>query len=189
MVRSKSYKKNIVCLESLWDHDLENRRSVLPLLELTSKTHQIKSVLLTSNTVEEFRYNLELAKNKKGYGVLYLAFHGKPGKIVMNKTAVAIEAVAELMGRGFSNRIVHFDCCATMKIEKRRVVDFMLATGVLMVLGYKNPVDWAESAAMDLLLLDWIQRYKDMRIFWDRFRKAYRNLIRVTGLEAFFKEF
>ena len=70
-------------------------------MELTSKTHQIKSVLLTSNTMEEFRYNLEIAKNRKGYRVLYLAFHGKPGKIVMNKTAVEIEAVAELMGRGF----------------------------------------------------------------------------------------
>jgi len=76
-----------------------------------------------------------------------------------------------------------------MKIEKRRVVNFMLATGVLMVLGYKKTVDWAESAAMDLLLLDWIQRYKDMRIFWDRFRKGYKELVHMTGLEAFFKEF
>jgi hypothetical protein len=65
----------------------------------------------------------------------------------------------------------------------------MQSTGVLMVLGYKKDVDWIESAAVDLLLLNRIQEYKNMRIFWDRFRKNYRKLVRATGLEAFYGDF
>src|SRR5213594_1385314 len=34
MGRTKSHKKNIACLESLWDGNIESRLSVVPLLEL-----------------------------------------------------------------------------------------------------------------------------------------------------------
>jgi len=46
-------------------------------------------------------------------------------------------------------------------------------------------VIWTESSALELLLLDLIQDYKDMRKFWNRFRKRYRGLIRMAGLAAF----
>src|SRR5213592_39343 len=37
MGRTKSHKKNIACLESLWDGNIESRLSVVPLLELASR--------------------------------------------------------------------------------------------------------------------------------------------------------
>ena len=46
------------------------------------------------------------------------------------------------------------------------IFDFLSETEVLMVIGYKIYVDWIESAAIDLLLLDWLQYYKDMHKFW-----------------------
>jgi hypothetical protein len=54
-------------------------------------------------------------------------------------------------------------------------------------MGYKIYVDWIESAVIDLLLLDWLQYYKDVRKFWDNFRRAYRNLVRLTGLRVYYK--
>ena len=53
-----------------------------------------------------------------------------------------------------------------------------------MVIGIKIYVDWIESTAIDLLLLNWLQYYKDMRKFWDNFRGTYRNLARANGLRV-----
>jgi hypothetical protein len=54
-----------------------------------------------------------------------------------------------------------------------------------MVLGYQKYVYWKESVALDFILLDWLQWYKDMRRMWHRFRKNYKDLTSNTGLRAF----
>jgi hypothetical protein len=162
--------------------------SVGPILELTSKRRNIKSILLTCNTMEELKYKLEISPRKRGYGLLYLAFHGKPGLIVMDGTPVEIEVLAGLMGKRFADWSIHFGSCATMNIEKYRVSNFLLATGALIVTGYQKYTDWMEASALDLLLLDWVQNYRDMRKFWDGFRKTYRDLVQMTGLAAFHRE-
>ena len=63
--------------------------------------------------------------------------------------------------------------------------NFMEKTKVLMTIGYRKRAFWTESSALELLLLDLIQEYKDMRKFWNRFRERYRSLIRMTGLATF----
>jgi hypothetical protein len=188
MARSKTYRKNIACLESLWDHDIENHLSVLPILKLTAKRNRLKSIFLTCNTLHELEHNLRMIKKKKAYGILYLAFHGYPGGIFVDGTPVDIETVALLMGRGFRNWIIHFGCCETFKAEKDRIAFFLSETQTLMATGYKEWVDWTEGTALDFLLLDRLQFYKDMKKFWPRFRRAYRDLIHLTGLVAFHKK-
>ena len=89
------------------------------------------------------------------------------------------------MGTGFTNWVVHFGTCASIDIEKERIYDFIEATGVSIVFGYKTYVDWVDATALDFILLDWLQWYKDMRKMWERFRKNYKDLISITGLRAF----
>lgn len=103
MGRTKNYRKNIACLESLWNQDVENRLSVVPILELSSKINNVKFIHLTCNTIEEFEYNLNILKRRKGYGILYLAFHGYPGEIILGKSSMAIENLAAFMGESFIN--------------------------------------------------------------------------------------
>jgi hypothetical protein len=186
--KSKSYLKGIVCLESFWTHDIENRLSVRPILELASKRYYTKSVHLTCNTLEELAFNLHVAPNKNGYSILYFAFHGFPGGIRMPGLRVEIETLSEFMGKRFSNWIAHFGSCGTLDIEKKRIFDFMKETNILMAIGYKRGVNWTESCVLDLLLFNFIQHYKDMRKFWNRFRSAYSGLVRATGLEAFHRD-
>ena len=185
MARVKSYRKKIACLESLWDSDVEQQLSVVPIVELASKLHNLKFTHLTCNTKEELKHNLKKLKRKPGYGILYLSFHGHPGEIVVDGSKVKIESLASLMGTGFTSWVVHFGTCETIKIEKERIYNFIEATGVSMVLGYKTDVDWADATALDFLLLDWLQWYKDMRRMWNRFRRNYKDLISITGLRAF----
>ena len=188
MVKSKTYKKNIVCLEALWDQDVENRLTVLPILELTAKASRVKTIFMTCNTLAELEHNLKIARRMRGYGILYFAFHGSPGKIHLDGSTVELELLSFFMEKHFKNWIVHFDSCAALRVKKSRIRRFLDETGILMLTGYKRRVDWMESAALGLLFLDWIQRYKNMRIFWERFRNTYTTLTRSTGIRAFYRD-
>ena len=116
---------------------------------------------------------------------MYLAFHGKPGKIILNGSSVDMETLAGFMGKSFRYWIVYFGSCATINVKKDRIFDFMNVTGTLMVMGYDRPIDWLSSTALDLLLLDCLQCYKDMRKFWNFFRKNYQGMAKIIGLKAF----
>ncbi|MCK5187765.1 MAG: hypothetical protein KAR43_11610 [Deltaproteobacteria bacterium] len=140
---------------------------------------------MTCNTREELKHNLKKLKRKPGYGILYLSFHGHPSEIILDGHTIKIESLASFMGTGFTDWIIHFGTCETIDTEKNRIVDFIEATGVSMVLGYKTDVYWADAAAMDFLILDYLQWYKDMRRMWNRFKKDYKDLISITGLKAF----
>ena len=187
MALTKNYRKNIACLESFWDDDIENRLTVTPILELLSRRNGIKFTLLTCNTKEEFEHNLTLLRKRKGYGILYLAFHGKPGRIVLDGISVDIETLAKLMGKGFNNWVVYFGSCATIDVKQDRILNFMNLTGTSMVMGYDRYVDWLTSTATDLLLLGRLQFYRDMRKCWRTFRKKYRGMAEIIGLRVFHK--
>jgi len=160
---------------------------LLPILKLVSRLHDLKFIYLTCDTREELKHNLNKLKKKPGYGILYLSFHGHPGQIVLDTLRIRMESLASYMERGFENWVVHFGSCETIDIEVSRITRFMDATAVSMVLGYKKDVNWSEAAALDLLILDWLQRYRDMRRMWSGFNKNYKDLISITGLKAFHK--
>ncbi len=187
MARSKEYVKHVACLESFWNYNVENRLSVGPLLELLGKTNGTRSVILTCNTIDEFKFNLEIVKRMRGYRILCLAFHGYPGGVRLPDIEIDLETLASFMGKRFRNWIVFFDSCQTMKVGKDRILDFMSKTGVNMVIGYRKEVNWLESAALDLLILNWLQYYKDMRKCWNRFRRAYRDMVEISGLDVYHK--
>ena len=187
MALTKAYKKNIACLESFWDDDVEHRLTVAPILELLSRRNRLKFTLLTCNTKEEFEHNLTLLRKRKGYGILYLAFHGQPGRILLNGSSLNIETLAEIMGKSFTNWIIYFGSCATINVKEERILDFMKSTGILMVMGYDRSIDWLSSTALDLFLLDCLQCYRDMRKFWNFFRRNYQGMTEIIGLKAFHK--
>lgn len=187
MGHAASHKKKIACIETLFDGNVENRLSVVPLLELSERVNEVKWAYLTCNTEEELKYNLAKLKHRRGYGILYLSCHGKPGQLVLDQGAVDIEKMAGYMGEGFVNWVVHFGSCATLNIEQARISRFIDATGVAMVIGYRKDVDWIDSAAVDLLLFDRLQEYRNMRRFWEHFKERYHDLISITGLRAFLR--
>lgn len=185
MARARDHRKNIACLESLWNSDIENRLSVVPILELVTRINGIKYTYLTCNTREELAYNLGKLRHGRGYRILYLSLHGKPGEIILDGGATDLESLAGMMGAGFAGWAVHFGSCATISVPRARLRRFAEATQVAMVLGYRTNVNWIASAALDLLLFDWFQYYGDTRRLWKDFRKNNAGLIAQTGLQAF----
>ncbi|MDZ4403617.1 DUF6642 family protein [Prosthecobacter sp.] len=186
MPRVPLYLKNIVCLEALWTEELENRLSVLPILELTARTTSAKFIYLTCNTKAELRHNLSLVSRKKSYGILVLAFHGDPGKIELAKhVVVSLDSLATMMGRKFAGWVVHFASCSTVQADEERLARFVTETQVALVTGFTQTLDWTEGAVMDLLLLRWLQDYRDLNAFWKHLQKRYPDLIETTGMTAF----
>ena len=184
MMLTKGSIKHVVCLESFWTYNVEDRLSVGPLLEILGKTNGTRSVLLTCSTIDELKFNLKIARQMRGFRILYLAFHGYPGGIRLPDLRIDLKTLASIMGKGFRNWVVFFDSCLTMKVGKDRILDFIAATEVKMVIGYKREVNWLDSTALDLLILNWLQFYKDMRKFWKRFRKAYKDMVGISGLDV-----
>jgi hypothetical protein len=180
------YLKDIACLESLWDTNVENKLTVAPLLELIASINYIRFTHLTCNTLDELEFNLRSLPSRRTYKILYLAFHGNPGEIQLgDDTVIPLEKLATMMGRKFAGWIIHFGTCGTLQAPRPRLRTFFRETRVAMLLGYRKDVDWIESAAMDLILLDWLQSYKSLPSMWKRVRGSYRDLIAATGLTVF----
>jgi hypothetical protein len=186
MPRTKHYKKHIACLESLWDEKVENRLSIRPLLELMSSVQDIRYIYLSSNTLSEFEFNLASIRSRRNYQILYLGFHGTPGSLHLpDQSEITLEKLAKIMGKRFNNWIIHFGSCSTLNIEGSYLHQFIDATDTSILLGYIKDIDWIDSAAMDLILFDWLQEYKDMASFWNRIIRSYQSLVEMNGLRIF----
>lgn len=175
-----SRKKNIACLESLWNRQTENRLNVMPLLELISKTQKVNFSHLNCNTKPEFVHNLNLLC-KKNYGVLYLAFHGSGGKICLNdETEIDFIELADLMDHNFADWLVHFSSCGVFR-KKKDLATFVELTNVAMATGYTKNVDWIESASLELLLFQSFQSYVSPKLACRSIKTRFPDLVKETG--------
>ena len=62
------------------------------------------------------------------------------------------ELAEKLYGKA-KGRIVYFGSCSVMK-DRKGVERFQKLSGAKLVCGYTKEVDWTESAAFDLLILE-----------------------------------
>lgn len=136
------------------------RQSVYPMLEIIRMAYNVNIAYLTCNTLEEFSHNLSLAHGK--YGIIYIAMHGRKGKLLISENELTLDSLAGVMGRKFKNCGVHLASCTTLGIAKSEINDFLEKTGVNFISGYKKSVYWIPSAAVDLVFLDYlIENYGD----------------------------
>ena len=179
-------KKGIACIESFWDTHVESRLSVAPLLQVIASSNRVRFIHLTCNTKGELEFALKSIPSRAPFKILYFAFHGSEGKIdLADGSSLSLPELASTMGRKFSSWVFHFGTCGTINTDSRELSRFMRGTGASLLLGYKKDVDWIDSAAMDLILFDWMQSYKNMRAMWSYLKGNYRGLMARTGLTVF----
>jgi hypothetical protein len=190
------YPKGIFCLEGEWTGDLRRRYSVEPLLALVD-THfaghlNVRHVWRDVATKDELRYYLERWRQRtfKTHPILYLAFHGKPGQILLSDlrkrdSKVSLTWIEELLAGRCRRRIVHFGACSTLDVHGNRLNAFLKKTGALAVSGYMQEVDWLRSAAFELLVLTAMQygaqTVSGMRSIEKRLRADSAGLARELG--------
>jgi hypothetical protein len=182
--------RKILCFEGLWDNNLEQRLSVKPLLETISKLNGIKFTHCPCNTVSEFHFHLyQFTRSKKivsKYGILYMAFHGHSGRIVLSdQEQLNLEDLADLMGQSFRGWSVLLSCCSILCLGEKRIKNFIKQTEVALVVGYRKDVDWGESISLDLIILDHLVNYTYLGWMRKRIEKRFPDFVAATGLKFY----
>ena len=158
----------IFCLETDWWYDFNRSSTVQPVLSLLAQgvRTDVPHVHRDVGTREELAFYLARWAQRRNakYRILYLAFHGEEGAIVIGDgrregSTVTLDELAEMMGTGLSQRLVHFGSCDTLREDRRLVRRFLNRTGLVAASGFRTPVDWLDSAVFEVLLFETMLRY------------------------------
>ncbi len=152
----------IFCVEGAWSPKLTSKASVRDLLELLQKMDGIPFIHHPVDTVEGLLDALRRWKQKQyaRYSLGYLAFHGEPGRIQVGRRSVSLGELGEAL-RGSSEKILYFGSCSVLRVPGHDLDAFCDLSGSPCIIGFTQDVDWLESAALDLILLDAIARRRD----------------------------
>ncbi|NTU80756.1 MAG: hypothetical protein HGA45_15495 [Chloroflexales bacterium] len=184
MPHAASYAKQIACIESLSNR--QERLSVRPLLEFVASVQSVRLSYQPCDTEAELTDALRSFARLRSDGILYVALHGAPGVIFLaDGTELSLEAFAECLGTRFAGWVLHFGSCSTLRASPERLAAFAEATGIPLLLGYRQTVDWIESSAMDILIFQALQQYVDLGACWRFLERQYSSLIDCTGLAAY----
>jgi len=151
--------KGIFCLEGDWSNDLKRPFSVRPVLEMLDQweTNGARHIYHDVATADELWYYLKKWRQKRfeSHPILFLAFHGiRDGiRVGDGRTEITIDDIENVLEGQCAGRIVHFGSCEVMDIHGHRIRRFLRRTRALAVSGYRNVVDWNQSAAFELLML------------------------------------
>ena len=155
--------KGIFCLEGGWG-GVKDRTSVEPTLRLleTMRPYKVPYFHHDVGTHDEFRFYLQkwIGRQFDGYPILYLAFHGERGGIVVGEgrnSTLKLDHLAEELEGACNGRVIHFGSCSTLDVHGHELNTFLRQTGACGVFGFRTGVDWLLSAAFDLVLLGHLQ--------------------------------
>lgn len=185
---SKTYFKDIYCLEGDWNKDLREHSSIKAALEFMKTNCGINFIHRHCGTKESLFYYLDLWKSKKysKHSICYLAFHGRTGSVKIGDDFVKIEELGEILQGACTNKIIHFGSCLTMNVNEDRIKEFMQKTGALCVCGFQKKINFLESSVFDMLLIDMFQKYKEVSCVDRDMQLYYQNLIDKLEFKIFY---
>lgn len=168
----------VFCLEGFWYGDHRDSSTVKPVLDLLNSHTKLPYVYHRCSTVEEFNFSLSrwrLQSFHNKYPLLWLAFHGEPGKILIGKDEITITQLADILEDKCIGSIIYFGSCSTMKWDKRSIQTFMEKTQTVAMLGYKRDVEWLPSASFEIQLLSYFQ---DLKFITDNVTKIKESVLK-----------
>jgi len=158
----KFHPKHVFCIEGNWDDRLNRNVTVKPVLELLALNAGVRYIYRDCSTKSELEFLVGKWQQAgyADYGILYLAFHGRPGELVIDHgTATSLDELGELISFRRRQRIVYFGSCSVLRGDARPIKSFLRRSGVKAVCGYTTDVDWMKSAALDLVAINELQKY------------------------------
>ena len=189
----RNSKKGIYCLEGLWNHhDIKDKSTVLPILDLLEKRNYCDYIYHDCATKEELEFFLDkwtrLSVSNK-YPILYFAFHGEEGLISFNnKKKYTLDELGNFLEGKCFGKVIYFGSCSTLKIDKRIIKSFLEKTGAIAAIGYKTDVDWIQSTACDLFVFEALQEdkldSKGIENIHKNIISNYGNLHRILDLRV-----
>ena len=148
----------IFCVESYWSDALTDDSSVRGLLQSLEGARQLKTAHRVVHSRDALLKRLQQWSSPRGrsFGVCYLAFHGAPGTVYAGDDRVTLEDLAGALHGRCAGRRLHIGACSTGAVNEADLRELRRLTGAQWISAYTKKVDWIESAALDLILLDWL---------------------------------
>jgi len=177
---AQSYKKNVFCVEGDWQKDLRDNSSVRAALTFLQQNLEVKFIYKQCGTRENLEYYLSLWKQRKyaPYSIGYFAFHGQPESIQVGKEFVTLDELGDMLMDSCQDKILHFGSCKTLNTDEKTIKRFLETTGALCVCGFESEINFVESSAFDMILIEMFQQYKDIRMLDKALSKNYRSFIK-----------
>ncbi len=158
----KTYPKHVFCIEGNWEDRLNLNVTVKPVLELLHLNAGVRFIYRDCSTKAEMEYLIGKWQQKgyADYWILYLAFHGRPGALLIDgSTTMTLDELGELINFQPRQRLVYFGSCSVLKGDERTIKTFLEKSGTRAVCGYETDVDWMKSAALDLIAINELQKF------------------------------
>jgi hypothetical protein len=154
-------RQGIFCVEGGWSSRLTDNDSVLPLLTFVRGRGEVPFIHRYVETFDALETLLVKWSQKQysRYSLGYLGFHGSPGTLHLGRRRLALPELAEMLGKGASGKFLYLGSCGVLDVERDELKQFMKATDLRGIAGYRADVDWFESSAFDLLLFDALTYY------------------------------
>ena len=157
----------VMCLEGDFEDSLEDRSSMLPVLDLLERVGHdgITYIHRDVGTRAELDHYLRKWIQREDYYTLYLSFHGNADGIQVSDHedgSATLEHLADVLADAITDCVVHFGSCGVLAADDRRLQHFLKRTGARAVMGYTTSVDWIDSAALDLIVLATLGRYQQL---------------------------
>jgi hypothetical protein len=169
--------------------DLRNQQSIRPLLEFLETSRMIKGYVYRDvSTIGEFE-NLILRWTNKRYSrypIGYLGFHGSPGIIHIGRRDVNLDYLGGLLEGRCQGKSIYFGACGVLDIPRREAQAFRRRIRAKCICGYREDVDWFESSAFDILLLDCLSYYSHPRSTDEWLKSEQRSLVRNLDFKIYY---
>jgi hypothetical protein len=166
--RHRKRSHGVFCLEGDWWH-VKDKTTVEPALALLQTNGDLAFDYIHRDvgTVEELEYYLDkwVQRGLSKYPILYLGFHGEPGRIFIGdgrkkSGRIDLDWLEMRLGGRCAGKLIHFGSCGTMAIHGHhghRLNRFLRRTEAMAVCGYTDDTYWLDTAAFEILLLAQLQ--------------------------------
>lgn len=90
-------------------------------------------------------------------GVLWLAFHGSPGKLhlgVSGRKTVTLDWLEDRLADRAHGKLIHLGSCSALRgVHGIRLNRFLRVTGALAVSGFTREVEWFQSSMFETMFM------------------------------------
>ena len=139
MKLSRYKQKHIFCIEGNWTNNLRDKATIETALDFLRANVDIDFIRKNCAGKEDFTTYLKISfeRRYKKFRIIYLAFHGSPGKLhLRDRKNIDFNHIAEILNGEAQDKIIHFGSCSTLKLLGWDLRRFLKQTGALAISGY-----------------------------------------------------
>lgn len=151
-------ERGILVLESPWEEDLSDRKSVRPFIEGWARLHNIPVCYRMYHNAEDLKHWLQKFSADSSLSACYIAGHGAGGRLGGLSSDINLMKVATVtrdanLNQNTRKGILFGTCDVGAKLTS-----FLNACGdgISWCAGYSKTVPWTESTLCDVLFLDYM---------------------------------